>query len=98
MQKIYTIDETAKLLRKSRMQIYRLREQGKLECYQDGKSVTFSQSHIEKYLRAITQKSTAKGFEYQLLKEWQTLAGMTETENKPDYQTDYQPNEQTAAA
>ena len=80
MQKLYTIDETAKLLRKSRMQIYRLREAGKLESYQDGRAVTFSQAHIEKYLTAITKKSTAKGFEYYLLKEWQTLAGMTEPE------------------
>ncbi len=82
MQKIYTIDETAKLLRKSRMQIYRLREQGKLECYQDGKAVTFAASHIEKYLKAITRKSTARGFEYQLLKDWETLAGMTEAEKQ----------------
>lgn len=64
------------------MQIYRLREAGKLECYQDGKAVTFSHLHIEKYLKAITRKSTAKGFEYYLLKEWQTLTGMTETEKQ----------------
>ena len=82
MQKLFTIDETAELLRKSRQTIYRLREQGKLESYQDGKSVTFSQAQIEKYLKAITKKSTAKGFEYQLLKDWQKLAGMTETEKQ----------------
>ncbi len=80
MQKLYTIKETGKLLRVSRQTIYRLRDSGKLECYQDGKTITFAASHIEKYLKAITRKSTAKGFEYQLLKDWQTLAGMTEPE------------------
>ncbi len=80
MDKLFTIEETADLLRMSRMQLYRLRKRKKIESYQDGRAVTFSQAHIEKYLKAITKKSTAKGYEYYFLKDWQTLAGMTETE------------------
>lgn len=80
MQKLYTVKETMEILRVSRMQIYRLRDSGKLEFYQAGRSVKISQAAIEKYLKAVVQKSTARGFEYLLLKQFQTGGDMTEPE------------------
>ena len=80
MQKFYTVKETMELLRVSRTTIFRLREQGRLEFYQVGRSVKVSQSAIEKYLKAVVQNSTAKGFEYYLLKEWQTVGELSVTE------------------
>lgn len=74
MERLFTIEETADLLRISRMQLFRLRKRGKIESYQDGRLVTFSQAHIEKYLKAITKKSTAKGFEY----FWMSAADLPE--------------------
>ncbi len=72
MERLFTIEETADLLRVSRQTIYRLRDGGKLEFYQAGRSVKISQASIEKYLKAITKKSTAKGFEYFSMKQFPT--------------------------